>query len=829
VRLVAHDLLETVSMDAWLHDLRLALRGIRRNPGFTAATVLTLALGLGATTAVFSVVYSVMVRPLPFPNAGRLVRIVQVLPPRPGSASAEPTRAGLTGEQVRVLDERSRTLQHVGRHTAAAATVTGAAFPVRLSGVSVTVGLFDGLGVPPQLGRLFTTEDERSGAERVVILSDATWRQYFGADPAVTTRRVLFNRTPTRIVGVMPETFGFPSLASAGMTRNSAGVLSALPEYWAPLLASDDLSPSEGVSWYPTLALMRPGVTLPQALAETRELVPALPVGERSGLELVTAKDELVRDVSRALTLFQGGVGLILLMACANVMNLLLARAAYRRRELLVRRALGASVGALLRASVTEGVCLAILGGVVGIAVAYRLTGALRTLPPHVLPRLEEVHVDGMAIAFGLALSIVSGVVVGLVSTLRNRRAVATNPSHLSGAHGSIAPAFAGPSRAIVVGQVAVVIVLLTASGLLINSFARLARLNPGMDPRGVLAFRLTLPPERYPAIAAQELFYAELSARLMALGSVRSVGATNFDLQGMFIMFGQLVVDGRAADANSEVSFRLVTPGFFRTLGIPLEAGREFRADDRTPRAGTVVVNEAFARRYLPEGALGHTISLGRRWPGLRVIGVASDVRETLTEAAVPTLFLPPGDVGPNFETFATFVRASGSARELLPGVRRIVADLDPNLAVYNAFPLEEFTALATASSRLYGLVALACSVLALGLGGIGVYGLLSFFVGRRTQEIGVRLALGADARVLARRIVGRGLTLTAIGTVIGLGAALYISQFLRSLIFEARPSDVAAAPVAAAVFAIIAAVASYLPARRALRIDPATTLRAE
>lgn len=203
-------------MDAWLHDLRLALRGIRRNPGFTAATVLTLALGLGATTAVFSVVYSVMVRPLPFPNAGRLVRIVQVLPPRPGSASAEPTRAGLTGEQVRVLDERSRTLQHVGRHTAAAATVTGAAFPVRLSGVSVTVGLFDGLGVPPQLGRLFTTEDERSGAERVVILSDATWRQYFGADPAVTTRRVLFNRTPTRIVGVMPETFGFPSLASAG-------------------------------------------------------------------------------------------------------------------------------------------------------------------------------------------------------------------------------------------------------------------------------------------------------------------------------------------------------------------------------------------------------------------------------------------------------------------------------------------------------------------------------------------------------------------------------------------------------------------------------------
>jgi hypothetical protein len=245
----------------------------------------------------------------------------------------------------------------------------------------------------------------------------------------------------------------------------------------------------------------------------------------------------------------------------------------------------------------------------------------------------------------------------------------------------------------------------------------------------------------------------------------------------------GRLSIDGRPAGDEDEVSFRQVTPDFFKTLGIPLQAGREFRAGDRTARAETVVVNAAFARRYLSDGAIGHTISFAR-WPGLRVIGVAADVRETLTEPAVPALFLPPGDVGPDFETFAVFARASGSARELLLHVRTIVADLDPNLAVYNAFPLVEFTALATASSRLYGLVALACSVLALSLGGIGLFGLLSFFVGRRTQEIGVRLALGADARALARQIVGRGLTLAAIGTVIGLAGALYVSRFVSSLI---------------------------------------------
>ena len=564
-------------------DVRLAFRGIRRNPGFAVVVVLTLALGIGATTTIFSIVYALLIKPLPFPRADRLVRIVQVLPPRPGAAAAEPTRAGLTSDQMLALNEHSTTLAHVGRYTTTAVNVTGIPVPIRLSGASVSPGLFSGLGVRPFAGRLFSQQDADTGADPVVILSHATWQRYFGGDPSVVGRRLVLNSAGTRVIGIMPEGFGFPSLASPTMSRNSTGVLSEVPEFWTPLAMLPDERRGVGYTLFPAFALLRSNATLNQAAAETSGLLPAFPTGERPEVEIVSAKDEMTRPVGRALTLFEAGVALILLIACVNVMNLLLSRAAHRRRELTIRRALGARIASLVRTAMTESVILSLLGGAIGVGAAYALVEVLQTFPPHVLPRLSEVRVDAVVAIFAVVLSVATGIGVALFSALAGPRPRSESALRITATGADSAGGHRGPMRSLVVAEVAIAIVLLTGSGLLLNSFVRLISLDPGMAPDGVLSFRLTLPTDRYPTPAAQELLYTQLAERVRALPTVESVAAANFDMQGMPIMFGSLKVDGVPAGGNeTELNFRRVTPTFFRSLRISLRAGRDFSSADR-------------------------------------------------------------------------------------------------------------------------------------------------------------------------------------------------------------------------------------------------------
>ena len=450
--------------------------------------MLTLALGIGATTAVFSVVYGVLLRPLPFPGADRLVQIVQLMQSR---ATGETYRSGLAPDQFLNLQEHATTLQSVGIFAHAPRTLTGVPIPARLNGAGVLPGLFDGVGARPLRGRTLRREDGDPGAEPVVVLSYQTWRTHFGGREDIIDTRVTLDDVTTRVVGVMPETFTFPSMATASMTRNSAGEIEDAPEFWITGGRFRRTGQSDSFSMIQAYAVVKPGVRFELALAEIRSLIGPLPDGRVVPVELVNARIEMARRTSRALAIFQLGMMLVLLIACVNVVNLLLTRAASRRRELAVRMALGASRGRLVRDGIAEAVLLSIAGGALGCLLAYGLTAALRTLPPHIFPRLRDIQVDGVVLGFALALSVATGFIIGLLSALRVARASVASQLRPQTPYSLAMPgARLRPSSVLVVAEVAAALVLLTGGGLLVNSFVRLVSVELGYEPRDVVTLK---------------------------------------------------------------------------------------------------------------------------------------------------------------------------------------------------------------------------------------------------------------------------------------------------------------------------------------------------
>ena len=512
---MAIDVLSTgpeLSMESVFRDLRIAARGLLRNPGFTAVAVLTLALGIGATTAVFSVVYGVLFRPLPFPNADRLVQIIQT---REGESGR--SRPGLTLGQVTEWRATSRTLSNIGYSGEERARLTGVETPVLLLGARVSVTLFGALGALPLLGRTFVEEDEQTGNTDVVILNYRTWSSRFGSDSQIVDKRITLNERPYRVLGVMPEGFGFPSLAfSPAMSLNSAGELDDDPEFWTPIPARPRPAPplpaGAGGTLVPTFALLRPGVTIEQAAAEANTLMPAW-AGERRRVELVDLRIEQARTVRPILLLFQSGVVFVLFIACVNVVNLLLARASDRRNELAIRLTLGATRAQIARHAASEGLLLALGGGALGCLLAYQATYALRALPPYLLPRMDEIRVDTTVLAFTCALSVASGIVVGLFTAARVLRGDRSLWLGRRAASLATLPRRQHPSRVLVIAEIAAGIVLLAGAGLLLTSFARLTSVDPGFEPSGVFTFRVGLPQSRYRTAAAQFGFYDQLAA----------------------------------------------------------------------------------------------------------------------------------------------------------------------------------------------------------------------------------------------------------------------------------------------------------------------------
>jgi predicted permease len=811
-------------LDALIRDLRFAARGMRRNPGFTAVAVVTLALGIGATTAVFSVVYGVLFRPLPFPAAGRLVQVIQhVNPPQPGR---EPFRAGLAPNQFLDLQEHSATLEAVGRYSPVSSTLSGRGDAVRLTGAAITPSFFRGLGVTPRLGRALADDDAVPGADPVVVLSHRTWRSYFGEDTTVLDSRITLGDTPRRVIGVMPDGFGFPSTAGSLMTRNSAGELNDAPEFWIPMPLLRRAPLRTSGSLFPAFAVLRPGVARERAEADVRSSAGPPFTGYRSTFELVGAREEITRDAARPLLIFQAGVTLVLLIACVNVVNLLLARSTYRGGELAIRAALGASRSRLVREGVTEALLLAGAGGTLGCLIAYGLVSALRTLPPNVLPRFQEIQVDAPSLSFAVAVSVVAGLAVGLFSGLRVARSTVWLGTRRAAR--TTAPR-TRPSRVLVVVELAAAIVLVTAAGLLTSSFVRLMMHDPGYEPDGLFTFRISLPSARYAAPEAQLRVYDALDSQLRRVSGVESIGATNY-LTSTNFAFWETSVNGRRI-GEAEFSFRTAAPGYFETLRLPIVRGRSLRDEDTRSAAPGVVVSESFARKYLGNGdPIGTRLAFDESpdRSSYTVVGVAGDTAHTPEGDDPPEAIYFPASAADPLLQLVMVVRG-GSAGMLIPAARSALRDIDRELAIYDARTVNDVLNQSAASPRLYASVGIFCSVVALALATIGLYGLLAYAVGLRTREFGIRMALGADSRAIIRGVLAEGLGLSGTGLAVGVVGSLAVARLFETVFVGVTPDDTGTLAVALLIFLGASVLASYVPSRRATRVDPAVALRAE
>jgi putative ABC transport system permease protein len=814
-------------LEVIVRDVRFAARGFGRNPGFAVSCIVTLALGIGAATAVFSVLYGVLLRPLPYPHADRLVQLVQVTPQRGGSVAF---RGGLTPEQIHILRTSSHTMERVSFAIPALAggAITGNGTPVRLAGVQVAASLFDMLGVRPMLGRVFTEEEERAtltvDGERVIILSYDTWTTHFDADDRVVGRTTTLNGRAHRIVGVMPDGFGFPSIANPD-ALTSSGTPADAPEFWMPL----GLRPttSRGGMVPTTYALLRDGHSREAAAAEANVIVPPKPnETAKFPLELVDLRTESARNISGVLWMFQGGVALVLLIACVNVVHLLQARAIQRSHDVWVHLSLGASRYTVVRYAIVETLVLTLAAAALGAVLAQGLVTMLRWLPGYLLPRVTDVRVDGPVLAFAAAVAVVAGVTIGLLAVLRT----AARPPQLQ-RHATTRRL----PPALLVVEVAGAMLLLVSGGLLVNSAVNLSRVDLGFEAERALLFRINVPAGPYAGMPAREALYDEVDARLRALPMVSAVGVTvNGVATETAGIRWPLIIGSQRYDEG--MLFRDVSPGYFASLGIPVLVGREFIRADRGERPRTMIVNGEFAQAYFGRlNVVGERVTFGDD-EGLEIVGVVGGVRAATgaardTPAHVsgrpPQLYLPAVYLaGPRA---MGIVRTSADPAALAGSVRAAISGIDPRLVVFDVQPLEAQVERSIIAWQVYATVSSAFAVVAVLLAAIGLYGVLTHSVGLRTREFGIRIAVGATPAALIGAVMREGVTITAAGIVVGLVLALQTSHFMAALLFGVTPLDARTYGAVAALFMAVTALACYLPARRTTRIDPVTALRAE
>ncbi|HEX7235888.1 MAG TPA: ABC transporter permease [Gammaproteobacteria bacterium] len=847
--------------DQVARDVRSALRIFGRTPGPTAVIVLTIALGIGATTAIFSVVNAVLLQPLPYPDSDRLVRIVENVP-SPGNGVPAIRTTSMRHEDFEVWRASATMLSHVAASSAVSRTLRTSDGAVRLNGAQVSSALFPMLGLEPVLGRGLLPDEERPDAG-VVVLNESTWRRHFDADPGIVDSTLLLDGSAYVVVGVMPAAFG--------------------PEdFWIPYVAAP---PRPGVVEAVSVrARLRDGVSIENASAQANGIGSRLRGTQivRGGpprFEIVRELDEATAHAAPALRMLMLAVGAVLLLVCTNVANLLLARGTRRYEEVAVRRALGATRGRIVRQVMTESLILALLGGAVGLALAYVGVAAARTtaaadlpqrfvqgLGPAVLPRLDEISMDLAAFGFAAMLSVAAAIVFGLWPALRLARAGELR-SHTPAA---VRNARAGHALGTV--QLALAMTLLVAAGLLLHSFVGVARVETGFDPRRTLSFEVVMPGE-YAAerrIAAAE----QLIARLRAHPQVTSVGFTSAPpLQpGLNLPGGVPVLppgasigmdfapQGTSAEARNEeedrdrgalrTQTRFVSSGYLQALGARLVEGRWFTGDETAAAGMTVLVSRPFAQRYFPAGdAIGSTISMERPFGTLTIVGVVDDMRlRGLDRPPDRAIFIEPQQLVRAVQaarraqlTFrdpyvfftmrgfstAFALRSSGDPLALADEVRAAAREVDAGIAVEYVMLAEDIISGITARPRFYALVLGAFGAIAGLIALIGIYGVLSYFVAQRTKEIGIRMALGAQPGAVRRLVLRQGAAMTAIGVCVGLAGAAALSRSLDGMLVGLTTLDATTYVAVAAAFAAVAMLAVYLPARRATTVDPLVALR--
>jgi predicted permease len=801
-------------------DLAFGWRQIVKSPGFAAAAVATLAIGMGATAAIFSALHAVVLRPFPFPRPDEVVNVASTWRGQPGNFSA--------GNYLYVR-ERARSFRHLSALQYASFNLAEGDTPERVVGARVTHDHFDVFGLPPLLGRTFTAAEDEPGRAQVAVLSHRLWARRFGSDPRAVGRDVLINGVPHTIVGVMP--------AAADLAANSE-------ELWVPIAFTPERRRMHDEHMLWVTGRLAPGVSLAQASAELDAIAANLGQDHpRENQERATRvqpfAELVVGPFGDRLWLMLGAVTLVLLIGCANVAGLLLARGAARGRELAVRAALGAGRGRLVRQMLAESLLLASLGALAGLALARAGIGAiLRTSPP--VPRLEQVAISAPVLAFTAAVALLTTLVCGLVPALR-----ASRPDLRGGLGSGGRGTLSGPRdrlrRSLVAVEVALSLVLLAGAGLLIRSALRLDTVDPGFDPQGVLAARVTLPPSAYPGHERPARAVEALVEGLRQSPGVRGAAAGSMaPLAGGGSSNG-LNIEGRGLDLKDviDASRHVVTPGYFETMRIAMRRGRPFSADDRRGAPLVMIVNETLARAAWPgEDPIGKRVACcgsgpngGPNWK--TVVGVAADVRTRGPALEVrPEFYLPLDQIPePAWDwmqrTMTLVVRAGDlPAESLTPALRQAVREVDPTLAIFNVFTMQERLRNATAQARFNTLLLTALGAVGLVLAAIGMYGVIAYFVAQRTREIGVRMALGATRRDVVALVLRQGLAAVVGGVALGVPAALVAGHALGTMLVGVSAGDPLTLASVVAVLTLVALIAGGLPARRAVRIEPTEAL---
>jgi predicted permease len=816
---------------AFASCFRHAFLRLRDAPSFALLCVLTLAVGVGAVVTVFSVVNGVLLDPLPYPDPDRLVGLWHDapglnLPPMPQSPAT-----------YLLYSRESRALAGVGVYHDLQVNLTGVPSPERLTAAAVTPSLLRLLGVAPALGRGFTEEDGRPGAGRVALLSDRLWRRTFGADPRVLGSTLRLDGVPFEVTGVMRPGFELPRPET---------------DLWLPLVIDPAQAPL-GQLGLTGIGRLAPGVSIPRAQADLNRLIADLErrfPGDDAAPVLVHAgftarvhplREDLVGDFSRVLWILLGAVGCVLLIACANVANLLIVRGEGRRREVAVHTALGAPRGALVVAVLAESLLLGLAGGALGLLLAFGALHLLTALGPAELPRLANVRLDGRVLAFTVALSLLTSVLFGLLPALRSSR-VADLASELKSGGGRSATAGRSRQRArrLLSGfQIALAFILLTGSGLMLRTFLRVVRLDPGFDPRGVLTIELALPATGYPDDASAARFFQSLTDRLQALPGVVAAGAvSDLPLSGTASGTGYEIEDHPQPKGAPPpvLSYEYVSEGYFRALGIPLREGRLLEARDQERRSGAVVVDEALAKRIWPgQSAVGKRLRPAGSGlpPGswYTVVGVVGDVRNrTLTDDPDTLVYLPMLGKTPGAWTarqMSLAVRTRSRPEAMVGAVRREIAALAPDLPASNVRTLDRLVDRSRARVSFSVVILAIAAAVALVLGAVGIYGFLSYLAGQRTAEIGVRMAIGAGAWDIRWMILRESLAIILPALAVGLAGAFWMTRWLKALLFEVDPLDPLTFGLMSVLLVLVALLASDLPASRASRTDPLEALR--
>ena len=816
-------------MNTLLQDLRYGVRMLLKNPGVAAVAILTLALGIGANTALFSVVNAVLLQPLPYREPDRLVSVWASLPDR--------GRWRVTPANFLDWKKQNTTFTDMAAYGASTMTLTGDGEPEQLLGTRASAGYFWVLGMEPSLGRSFLPEEHEPGKNQVVVLGHSLWQRRFGGRADVINKSITLNGTNYIVVGVMPPGI-YPSWPT------TSGQLSFNPDqqqFWVPMAFTSEWASLRTAGVLGVIGRLKPNVTMEQTQAEMTTIAARLaqeyPVNKGVGIVINPLMDEVVGDVRPALLMLLAAVALVLLIACANIAGLLLAQHATRRKEIAIRGALGAARSRLLRQLLLEGVLLSLLGTAAGVLIGRVGVDLILKLIPQQIPRLDQIQLDWRMFGFTLALSLVTCLVFGLVPAWQASRADLHGALEQSG-RGST-PGRQRFRQLLVVFQTSMAVMLVIGAGLLIKSFWRLQRVDPGFKAERVIALGLTLPASKYNEPRQINSFYNQLLERVAAVPGVQAATiAYDHPLEANWV--DSFRIEGRPDPRPGEglsANFNPVGPDYFNTVGARIISGRSFTAQDDQDHPGVAIVNEAFVRQYFSnDNAIGQRIKpsppariwQNQRFTSFEIVGVVRNVKSSGLNAETDPAYYLPASQAP-LQDMTILVRTSGDPVAVVPSLRQAVWSIDPNQPIATVKTMEQIVSDSMAQPRLNMAVMALFGGLALILAAVGLYGLLSYSVTQRTKEMGIRMALGAQVNDVLGLVVKQGMALALVGEAIGLAGAFALTRLMRGLLFGVTPTDATTFIAVAGVLTTIALLACYLPARRATKVDPLNALRYE